>query len=41
MKIWRWLREALSPKGTPVFLVAIIAFLLSTLVSIYLRSLLR
>ena len=39
MKISKRLREALSPKGPPVFLAAIIAFLLSVLVSIYLRSL--
>jgi len=42
MKRWKqvseWSREAIAPKGTPVFLVAVIAFLLSTVVSIYLRS---
>jgi hypothetical protein len=37
MNFWRRLRDALSPKGTPVFLVAIIAFLLAMLVSIYVR----
>jgi hypothetical protein len=37
MNFWRWLREAFSPRGTPVFLVAIIAFLLAMLVSIYIR----
>jgi hypothetical protein len=41
VKILKWLREAVAPSETPVFLVAIIAFLLSTLASIYLRSLLR
>lgn len=29
MKIWRWLREAIAPKGPPVFLVGAIAFLIS------------
>ena len=38
MKFWKWLRDALSPKGTPVFLVAFIAFLLSMLITIYIRS---
>jgi hypothetical protein len=42
MKRWKqvgdWGREAISPKGNPVFLIAIIAFLLSTIVSIYLRA---
>ena len=37
MNFWRRLRDALSPKGTPVFLVATIAFLLAMLVSIYVR----
>jgi hypothetical protein len=38
VKFRRWLRDALFPKGTPIYLVAAIAFLLSTLLSIYLRS---
>jgi hypothetical protein len=38
VKLWKLLREALSPKETPIFLIAIIAFLMSTLVSIYIRS---
>jgi hypothetical protein len=42
MKRWKqvsdWSREAISPKGAPAFLITIIAFLLSTLVSIYLRA---
>ena len=38
MKLWRWLRNALDPPGSPVFLVGVIAFLLSILISIYFRS---
>ena len=38
MKFWRWLRDAIAPNGPPVFLVATIAFLISILVSIYIRS---
>ena len=41
MKFWKWLRDALSPNGTPVFLVAFIAFLLSMLITIYIRSMVR
>jgi hypothetical protein len=45
MKRWKqvsdWSREASSPKGTPVVLIMIIAFLLAMLVSIYLRARLR
>lgn len=41
MRFLRRIRDALAPSGTPVFLAAIIAFLLSVLASIYLRSLLR
>jgi hypothetical protein len=37
MSFWRRMRDALSPRGTPGFLVAIIAFLLVTPVSIYIR----
>jgi hypothetical protein len=40
MRYWsRWLRDAIAPQGTPVYLVAIIAFLISMIASIYLRSL--
>jgi hypothetical protein len=38
MKLWRWLQNAVAPAGPPVFLVATIAFLISVLCSIYLRS---
>jgi hypothetical protein len=37
-KLWRWLRNALDPSGSPVFLAGVIAFLLAVLVSIYFRS---
>jgi|EndMetStandDraft_7_1072992.scaffolds.fasta_scaffold05967_7 hypothetical protein len=37
MKIWLWLREAIAPNGPPVFLLGAIAFLISLLVSIYIR----
>jgi hypothetical protein len=38
MKFWRWLQDALAPTGPPVFLVGVIAFLISVLISIYIRS---
>jgi hypothetical protein len=38
MKLWRWLQNAVAPTGPPVFLVGVIAFLISVLVSIYMRS---
>jgi hypothetical protein len=38
MKLWRWLQDAIAPKGPPVFLVGAIAFLISVLVSVYIRS---
>ena len=37
MRFWRWLQDAIAPKGSPVFLAGIIAFLFSVLVSIYVR----
>jgi hypothetical protein len=39
-KIPSWLRDIVAPTGKPVFLIAIIAFLISMLVSIYFRALL-
>ena len=41
MKFWKWLRDALCRMGTLVFLVAFIAFLLSMLMTIYIRSMVR
>ena len=41
MKFWKWLRDALCTMGTLVFLVAFIAFLLSMLMTIYIRSMVR
>jgi hypothetical protein len=38
MKLWRWLQNAVAPKGPPVILVGTITFLISVLVSIYMRS---
>jgi hypothetical protein len=37
VKFWRRLRDAIAPKGAPVFLVGAIAFLISVLVSLYIR----
>jgi hypothetical protein len=31
MKLWRWLQKAVAPTGPPVFLVGVIAFLISVL----------
>jgi hypothetical protein len=38
VKLWRWLQNAVAPTGPPVFLVGVIAFLISVLISIYMRS---
>jgi hypothetical protein len=38
MKLWRWLQNAVAPTGPPMFLVVLIAFLISVLISIYMRS---
>jgi hypothetical protein len=35
MKLWRWLQDAIAPTGPPVFLVGIIGFLISVLMTIY------
>lgn len=37
MKFWRRMRDVIAPKGQPVFLAAAIAFLVSLLVSLYIR----
>ncbi len=37
VKLSRRLRDAIAPKGAPVFLVGVIAFLVSLLVSLYIR----
>lgn len=38
MRVWRRLKTAVAPTGTPVFLAGLIAFLLTVLLSVYLRS---
>jgi hypothetical protein len=38
MKPWRWILNAVAPKGSPVFLAGTISFLITVLVSIYVRS---
>jgi hypothetical protein len=38
MKSWRWIRNAVAPKGPPVFLAGVIGFLITVLISIYVRS---